>query len=281
MANDLSLESKRIALVIQYQGTHFHGWQRQPKHRTVQAEIENALSQVLKRKVNLHGAGRTDAGVHGAGQIAHFDTTEFIPPEKWATILNQMLPDDLLIRASAEMPNHWHARFSACWRRYRYTLYVDRTPNLFLKPYSWHYYYDPLDETLIQQALDSLIGKHNLSAFRRANSDRTHSWVTVQDVCCYRNGPLIHLEIQADGFLYGMVRLLVGLLVEVGRGKLPIQTFQEIWRNNRRDLVKYSAPAQGLCFLRVGYPYFPFPESIWFDSQPLFLLPYSQYSNHE
>ncbi|MDP8965739.1 MAG: tRNA pseudouridine(38-40) synthase TruA [Cyanobacteriota bacterium] len=265
--------TQRVALVIQYLGTHFYGWQRQPHHRSVQEEIEKVLSNVEHRPVTLHAAGRTDTGVHAAAQVAHFTATGPIPAHRWAAVLNSRLPEDILIRASTSVAADWHARFSASWRRYRYTIYTDARPNLFVRPFSWHYYHAPLDESLIQAALTPLMGKHHLAAFHRANSGRSHSWVDVQAAECYRNDPFIHIEIQANGFLYGMVRLLVGMLVQVGRGELHPKHFTELWVNQRREEVKYAAPAKGLCLLRVGYPDSPFPPEIWFDTQPKFLLP--------
>ncbi|WP_341526239.1 tRNA pseudouridine(38-40) synthase TruA [Nostoc sp. UHCC 0302] len=264
--------TQRVALVIQYLGTHFHGWQRQKQQRTVQEEIETAIATVLGHHVTLHGAGRTDAGVHAAAQVAHFEATSLIPAHKWATILNSYLPKDILIRASASVDHRWHARFSAAYRRYRYTLYTEDRPNLFVEPFSWHYYYAPLDESLIKAALKPLMGKHHLAAFHRAGSKRSHSWVEVQAVECHRSGPFIHIEIQADGFLYGMVRLLVGMLAQVGSGKRSLDNFTELWQEQRRQEVKHAAPAQGLCLLRVGYPDFPFPKEIWYDTQPKLVI---------
>ncbi len=265
--------TQRVALVIQYQGTHFHGWQWQPKYRSVQEEIEKAISTVVGSRITLYGAGRTDSGVHAAAQVAHFNIISKIPPSKWASILNSYLPSGILIRASAGVNNDWHARFSATYRRYRYTLYNEKLPNLFVKPFSWHYYHAPLDESLIYSALKPLIGKHHLAAFHRANSGRKHSWVNVQAVECYRRGALVHIEIQADGFLYGMVRLLVGMLVQVATKELTLENFTQIWQQERREQVKYAAPPQGLCLLRVGYDDFPFPPEIWYDTQPLFNFP--------
>ncbi|NMG07985.1 tRNA pseudouridine(38-40) synthase TruA [Brasilonema sp. UFV-L1] len=261
-------QTYRVALVIQYLGTHFHGWQRQLQHRTVQEEIETAISKVVGHPVTLYGAGRTDAGVHAAAQMAHFNVTSVIPAHKWATILNGYLPKDILIRASAKVSQNWHARFSATYRRYRYTLYNKELPNLFASPFSWHYYHAHLDESLIQDALKPLIGRHHLAAFHRANSGRQHSWVDVQAAECDRNGPFIHIEIQADGFLYGMVRLLVGMLVQVGSRQRTLTNFTDLWKHEQRQEVKYAAPPHGLCLLRVGYPDFPFPPEIWFDAQP-------------
>ncbi|MBZ8179688.1 tRNA pseudouridine(38-40) synthase TruA [Oscillatoria salina] len=265
-------ERQRIALVIQYLGTNFHGWQRQPNHRTVQEEIETALAKILGHPVTLHGAGRTDSGVHAAAQVAHFEHQSPIPPERWEKVLNSWLPDDILIRGSAAVAPDWHARFSASWRRYRYTIYTEGRSNLFVTPFSWHYYLAPLEESSIQAALTPLLGKHHLAAFHRAGSARRHSWVEIQAAECYRRGAFLNIEIQANGFLYGMVRLLVGMLVEVGSSKRSLLEFTEIWRNQRREEVKYAAPAKGLCLLRVGYPEFPFPKEVWFDTQPLFVF---------
>ena len=264
---------QKVALVIQYLGTHFYGWQRQLQQRTVQGEIEKVLKKVLGYQVTLHCAGRTDTGVHAAAQVAHFEHDSLIPSQRWASVLNGYLPTDILIRASESVSESWHARFSAQWRRYRYTLYTDPRPNLFVSPFSWHYYYAPLDESEMQAALKTLLGTHHLAAFHRTGSRRSHSWVDVQLVQCDRALDFIHIEIQANGFLYGMVRLLVGLLVQVGTGKRSLDNFTELWQQERREEVKHAAPACGLCLLRVGYEDSPFPPEVWFDTMPKLVLP--------
>lgn len=261
---------QRIALVIQYVGTHFHGWQRQPHQRTVQEDLETTIAAIANHPVVVHAAGRTDAGVHAAAQVAHFETDSLIPAQRWADVLNSRLPADVLIRGSAPVSSGWHARFSASWRRYRYTLFTDRRPNLFLRPLTWHYYHAPLDEVAMQAALHPLLGRQHLAAFHRAGSARAHSWVDVQAVSCQRRQALIEIEVQASGFLYGMMRLLVGLLVQVGAGLRSPESFTELWMSERRDEVKHAAPAQGLCLLRVGYPDHPFPPEVWYDTQPRF-----------
>lgn len=271
MVDSSSTNKQRIALVIQYVGTNFHGWQRQPHYPSVQAEIEDAIASIVGHKVTIYGAGRTDSGVHASAQVAHFEVCSPIPAQKWAKVLNSCLPDGILIRASSEVAPHWHACFTATYRRYRYTIYTGKIPNLFLQPFTWHYYYQPLNENLMAEALKPMLGHHDMSAFRRAGSKRSHSLLEVQEVSCVRyEQDLINIEIQASGFLYGMVRLLVGMLVEVGAGTKSLTQFQDIWMNCRREEVKYSAPAKGLCLLRVGYPEFPFPESVWFNAQPIF-----------
>ncbi|MEM9264106.1 MAG: tRNA pseudouridine(38-40) synthase TruA [Cyanobacteria bacterium P01_F01_bin.13] len=264
--------TQRVAIVIQYQGTHFYGWQRQPEKRTVQAEIETAISLLLGYHVTIHGAGRTDTGVHAAAQVAHFDAPKVIPAYRWASILNHRLCEDIVIRAAAQVPDDWHAQYSAQWRRYRYTIYTDAYPNLFIRPYAWHFYHDPLDDQLMQSALTPMVGYHELTAFHRAGSSRAHSWVELQAAECSRRGPFVQIELQAAGFLYGMVRLVVGLLVSVGRNRLTPAAFTELWQSGRRDLVKHAAPAGGLCLLRVGYQHFPFVPDAWFDTQPQLML---------
>lgn len=267
--------TQRVVLVIQYKGTDFNGWQRQSSQqavRTVQAEIEDAVISVLGDRSAVVGAGRTDTGVHAAAQVAHFAAPSVVPAERWATILNNRLGNDIVIRASAKVADDWHAQFSAQWRRYRYTFYTNRYPNLFVQPYVWHYYHQPLQATLMRSALESMVGYYDLAAFHRAGSDRSHSWVELQDVRCDRSNDFVHVELQAAGFLYGMVRLIMGLIVQVGNGQLSPQRFTDIWQHQRRDLVKYSAPPQGLCLLRVGYADFPFEDEAWVDTQPQFLL---------
>jgi tRNA pseudouridine38-40 synthase len=250
----------RVALVIQYLGTRFHGWQRQSNGTSVQQTIEDILTGICKHKVVLHAAGRTDTGVHASGQVAHFDTNSPVPPERWAKVLNAYLPADISIKASAAVSFDWHARFSATWRRYRYTIFTNATPNLFVRDYSWHYYLDPLDRDLIQAAIAPMLGKQHLAAFQRAGSKRPHAWLTVQEAICWREGDFVYLEMQASGFLYGMMRLLVGMLVEVGRSRLSASEFTRIWQQQRRCDVKYAAPPQGLCLLGVGYNNNPFAE---------------------
>lgn len=266
--------NKRVALVIQYLGTNYCGWQRQAEHKSVQEEIETVITTFLGQTVQIHGAGRTDSGVHAAAQVAHFDDGfSPIPPNKWAKILNDRLPPDIRITASSQVDNNWHARFSAQYRRYRYTIYTGKEPNIFLEKLTWHYYHQPLSEKLMEAALNPLLGNHDLRAFRRANSKRSHSLVEVQAVKCSPGNAIITIEIQAEGFLYGMVRLIVGLLVEVGTGRLTPDNFTQIWQTKNRQAVKYSAPAKGLCLLRVGYNEFPFPHKVWYDNQPHFYLP--------
>lgn len=250
--------TQRVALLIQYLGTNFYGWQRQAGDRSIQQTIEDILTQVCGHPVVLHGAGRTDTGVHAAGQVAHFDTTSPIPAARWAKVLNSNLPSDILICESVAVSQGWHARFSAIWRRYRYMILNHALPNLFIQHHSWHYYLGVLDQDLIQAAMTPMLGNHDFSALQRAGSKRGHGWLTVLQTQCWREQNFVYVEVKASGFLYGMIRLLVGLLVEVGRSKLSVEEFTQIWQQRRRHDVKYAAPPHGLCLLDVGYNDHPF-----------------------
>ena len=264
---------RRIALCLQYDGSAYCGWQRQPRDPSVQETLEVALAQLdPQRPASVVAAGRTDSGVHAAAQVVHFDALGPIPAHRWPAALNGRLPASIRVRAAAAVPADWHACFSASYRRYRYTLYNARTPNLFLAPWSWHRYQVRLDEQRMRQALEGMLGRHDFAAFERAGSSRSHSVTSLQEVAITRRGDLIEVELQASGFLYGMVRLVMGQLVAVGEGRLSLSAFERRWRERARDEVKEAAPPQGLCLLRVGYPEPVFNDAAWYDCQPRYLL---------
>ena len=273
------MTGQRIALCLQYDGGPFCGWQRQPQHPSVQQTLDEAIEAldplpagVTAKLSRTIAAGRTDTGVHAAAQVVHFDCHGPIPAPRWAPALNGRLPGSIRVRASAAVAADWHACFSAQYRRYRYCIYNARRPNLFLAPISWHRYQWRLQDQLMEQLLQELLGHHDFSAFQRAGSQRAHARTTVQEVSLQREGDILTLEIQASGFLYGMVRLLVGQLVAAGEGRISPEQFRQRWREQRRDEVKEAAPPQGLCLLRVGYPELIFPRGAWYDCQPRYRL---------
>ena len=266
-------EKRRIALSLQYEGTSFSGWQRQPELLTVQGVLEDAISQLDPgRPINVVGAGRTDAGVHAAGQVAHFDYCGPIPAERWAPALNGRLPASIRVRESVLQPTSWHACHSALYRRYRYMIYNGRRPNLFLAPWSWHRYQVRLDEDLMSLGLSGLLGTHDFSAFQRAGSSRANAYTTIQTINLERRGDLLEMEVQASGFLYGMVRLLVGQLIALGEHRITLETFEHRWRNRLRLEVKEAAPPHGLCFLCAGYEETLFSKETQAVSMPRFTL---------
>jgi tRNA pseudouridine38-40 synthase len=240
--------------------------------QTLEEAIEALEPMDPSLRVRSFAAGRTDTGVHAAAQVVHFDASGPIPAQRWPKALNGRLPATIRVRAAAVVPADWHACFSATYRRYRYTLYNGRTPNLFLAPWSWHRYRVRLDEARMNAVLQELRGEHDFSAFQRAGSRRADAVTTLQDLSLERQGDLLVVELQASGFLYGMVRLLMGQLVAVGEGRLAPETFRRRWQERARWDVKEAAPPQGLCLLRVGYREPVFPNSAWYDCQPRFQL---------
>ena len=267
--------SRRIALCVQYDGSGYCGWQRQRNTDagpSVQGVLEAALRPLDPSISACLAAGRTDAGVHAAGQVVHFDTSGPVPVHCWPKALNGRLPASIRVSAAQGVHSSWHACFSALSRRYRYTIYNGRTPNLFLASWSWHRYQVLLDDDAMAIALNGLLGEHDFRAFQRAGSRRAHARTTIQELELQRQGDLLSVEIQASGFLYGMVRLLMAQLVSVGEGRLTLEAFERRWREGRRDEVREAAPPQGLCLLRVGYPSTVFDDPTCYDGQPRFQL---------
>ena len=265
---------KKIALVIQYDGSGFNGWQNQKDFLTIQGTLEEKISELDPiRPVRLIAAGRTDAGVHASGQVAHFSFSGPIPIHKWPSALNGRLPSSIKVLEAVNVPNDWHACYSAKFRRYRYSIFNGCYPNLFLQNISWHKYRFRLDINLMRDALNDLLGLHDFVAFQKAGSNRSNSLTTVQDVFISRNGDIVTVEIQASGFLYGMVRLLMGQLVAVGEKRLSLEKFRSRWRKGLRSEVKEAAPPHGLCLIRVGYEKEIFSKEKSFDTFPSFSLP--------
>ena len=264
----------RIALVIQYDGSSYSGWQNQKDFITIQGTIEEKIAELDPiRPVKVIAAGRTDSGVHASGQVVHFDCSGPIPIHKWTSALNGRLPSSIKVLEAVYVPRDWHACYSAKYRRYRYTIFNGSCSNLFLQNISWHKYRVRLDINLMRKAFNDLIGLHDFAAFEKAGSNRTNSITTVQEVSICRAGDIVTAEIQASGFLYGMVRLLMGQLVAVGEKRLSLEQFKFRWRNGLRSQVKESAPPHGLCLIRVGYENQIFSKEKCFDTFPSFSLP--------
>ncbi len=266
--------TNRIALVFQYDGSGFRGWQNQKDSITVQGTLEEKIAELDPiRPVKAIAAGRTDSGVHASGQVVHFDCSGPIPIHKWTSALNGRLPASIKVLEAVGVPSDWHACYSAKYRRYRYSIFNGSYPNLFLQNISWHKYRFKLDIDLMNQALNDLLGLHDFAAFQKAGSNRSNSLTTVQDVSISRDGDIVTVEIQASGFLYGMVRLLMGQLVAVGEKRLSLEKFIHRWRNGLRSEVKEAAPPHGLCLIRVGYEENIFSKDKSFDTFPSFSLP--------
>ena len=244
---------KRVALIIQYDGSFFSGWQKQNNAISVQETIENALWKVSNQSIRTFAAGRTDAGVHASGQVLHFDIDYVIPGDRYSDVLNSKLPNSIKVLESVEVENSWHACYSAIYRHYRYVINNSKIPNLFLNKWSWHRYQKHLDEFSMSKALDGMVGEHDFFAFQKSGSNRSNSVTTIKYIKLERNEDLIFIDIKATGFLYGMVRSIVGQLVLVGEKKITPDIFKDRWVLKKKHDVRESAPAKGLCFVNSVY----------------------------
>ena len=263
---------KRVALLVQYDGSNYSGWQRQNNATTVQEILEKALFQITHHTVKTFAAGRTDRGVHASGQVVHFDIDYVIPGNNYSYVLNSFLPSTIRILESVEVQDSWHACYSAMYRHYRYVINNSKFPNLFINNWSWHRYQKVLDEVLMSNASKQMEGEHDFFAFQKSGSNRTNSITKIKNIDIKRVEDLIHVDVKATGFLYGMVRLIVGQLVLVGEKKISPEIFTDRWVNKRKYDVKESAPAKGLCFVNAVYEENVFKKINNNDFFPVFLI---------
>ena len=263
---------KRVALLVQYDGTNYSGWQRQKNATTVQEIIERALFKITNHVISTFAAGRTDAGVHASGQVLHFDIDCVIPGSSYSDMLNRHLPSTIIILESVEVKDNWHACYSAIYRHYRYVINNSKFPNLFINNWSWHRYQKVLDEVLMSNAIKTMEGEHDFFAFQKSGSNRKTSITTIKNIDVRRVEDLILVDIKATGFLYGMVRLIIGQLVLVGEKKISPEIFLDRWANKKKNDVKESAPAKGLCFVNAIYEENVFKKVNKNDFFPVFLI---------
>jgi len=263
---------KRVALLVQYNGFNYSGWQRQKNANTVQEILERALFKITDHEVKTFAAGRTDAGVHASGQVVHFDIDCVIPGNRYSYVLNSLLPSTIRILESVEVQDSWHACYSVMYRHYRYVINNSKFPNLFISNWSWHRYQKVLDEVLMSNASKRMEGEHDFLAFQKSGSNRTNSITKIKNINIKRVEDLILIDIKATGFLYGMVRLIVGQLVLVGEKKISPEIFTDRWVNKKKNEVKESAPARGLCFVNAVYKENVFKKISNNDFFPVFLI---------
>lgn len=243
----------RISLGISYDGSQFHGWQRQPMLRTVQQELETALTKIADSEISITCAGRTDMGVHAVGQVIHFDTSVVRNELAWHRGVNCYLPADIAVQWVKAVPDDFHARFSALARTYCYYIYNHTTRPVFERYHST-WIPQPLDEVAMQQAGQYLLGEHDFSAFRASECQSSTPMRNVHKVAVQRNNHWLTVEITANAFLHHMVRNIVGTLVVIGKGKQPIEWAKQLLTAKDRTLAPATAPAQGLFLTRVDYP---------------------------
>jgi tRNA pseudouridine38-40 synthase len=243
---------RNLRALIAYDGTPFGGWERQANALGIQEVLEEAVFTIAREQVSVHGSGRTDAGVHALGQVANFHLRSTIHPEKLRLGLNAVLPPEIAVLELAEAPFDFHARKSARSKRYRYTILNDPTRRPTLRHVAFHVP-RPLDLDAMAWATAQLPGTHDFSAFAKEADLRRSCVRTILEACVRAEPPLVLFEIEGTGFLYNMVRILAGTLIEVGLGRRPASTVEDLLRGGRRALAGWTAPPGGLCLLAVRY----------------------------
>lgn len=244
---------KNFKLIIEYDGTAYHGWQRQKELPTIQGEIENALLTMAGDPVTLIGSGRTDAGVHAMAQVAHFKSNTRIPPQAFQKGLNSLLENDIVVKSCVQVDQNFHARYDVKSKTYRYRILHRPLPEAVGRQYAWHIP-QKLDPDAMRRAISHILGRHDFKAFEGTGSPRSDTRRHIFKAELIQNeGDYLDIFVEADGFLKFMVRNIVGTLAEVGRGKITAQDFKEILISKNRNRAGATAPPQGLCLIKVNY----------------------------
>lgn len=244
----------KIKCIVAYDGSNFSGYQVQPQKRTVQGELEKALQKIHKgESVRIYASGRTDTGVHAKGQSIHFDTELHIPGNSWKRALNALLPDDVYVKHSESVVDNFHARFGVVEKEYHYVVLNTEEPDIFARNYVYHFPYK-LSLDAMQEACQLLEGTHDFTTFSSAKAtvkgDRIR---TIYEATCKKDGHRIEFVFRGSGFLYNMVRILVGTLLDVGQGRIEPQEIKGMLEKKDRKYASKTAPAQGLYLWEVRY----------------------------
>ena len=244
---------RNIKLLLSYDGTEFNGWQTQPGFRTVQETLETAIAKLTgEERIRANASGRTDAGVHAVGQVVNFYTGSAHEPATLIRAINAHLPSDVIVREAAEMPESFDANRDAKRKLYRYVIHDGAVPYVFMRRYAYHFNHR-LDVAAMKRAAEPLCGRHDFHSFETDWPNRMSSVRTITHLAVNRLGDWIWLDVEADGFLYNMVRAIAGTLINVGRGYWPETHVAEILRVEDRKQAGPTAPAQGLFLMRVIY----------------------------
>lgn len=245
---------KNIKLLVEYDGTNYSGWQKQPSSniRTIQGTVEKCLNKITGEKVEVIGCSRTDAGVHAKGFVANFNIDSKIPGDKFKYVINRLLPEDIIIKDSQEVDVNFHARYSCIGKRYIYNILNKEWPSPIVRNYTYHFR-NKLDVESMNKAAQYLIGKHDFTSFKSSGSSVKTSVRTIVDAKLYSVEDLVVFSILGDGFLYNMVRIIVGTLIEVGIGKKKPEDIITILEAKDRRKAGVAAPARGLCLDKVFY----------------------------
>jgi tRNA pseudouridine38-40 synthase len=241
-----------IKVVLEYDGSGFAGWQQQARGRTVEAELKRALKSITGQELKVYAAGRTDAGAHAEGQVVSFQTDGRFSPRRLVAALNAKLPDDVAVLSAEEVPDTFHARYSARWRRYRYR-YLDRPSRPALERGRCWQVHGPLDVDAMAKAAKALVGKHDWTSYCSASEPPDARVREMRSARVSRHGDIVDLELVAEGFLRGLARSIAGALAEVGRGRQQPEWVGDVLEARDRRKAARTAPAGGLTLVEVIY----------------------------
>lgn len=244
---------RRYLLTVSYDGTNYCGWQRQKNGPSVQQTLEERLETLLQQPVRVTGASRTDAGVHALGQRAHLDADTTVPAEKMPFALNTMLPGDIRVLAGIRVPDSLHARFSVSGKTYCYRIHNSPHASALYRNLSAHVPV-PLDDRLMDECAQVLLGTHDFAAFAASGGSAKTTVRTIDRIGVSRQGEDLFLTVSGNAFLYNMVRIIAGTLIDIGHGKLPGGALEEALRTGDRLCLGVTAPPQGLTLMEVRYP---------------------------
>jgi tRNA pseudouridine38-40 synthase len=243
---------ENLKLILEYDGTAYHGWQVQPGQPTIQGVLQERAKRISGEEVRITGAGRTDAGVHALGQVANFQTWKELTPERWQLAFNGLLPPDIVVRCVERAPEAFEARRSAKEKTYRYTILNAPYPSA-LERHSLLHVFDPLAVAPMAEAAATLVGEHDFSAFRAAGRDTVTPIRQMYEARFVTEGDRLHFVVRGNGFLKHMIRIVVGTLLDVGRGKLTPDHFRHILDSGDRQRAGKTVPPHGLCLMHVNY----------------------------
>lgn len=244
---------RNIKLTIEYDGKRYLGWQRLgDSDKTIQGKIENIIHQMTGEKIEIIGSGRTDSGAHAKGQVANFKTESELSTGEMIEFLNRYLPQDIVIKEVKDVSDRFHARYNATGKTYTYQVWTNKIPSAFERGYSYHY---ParLDLDKMNQACEKLVGKHDFLGFSSLKKTKKSTVRTIEEIKINQKGDLLEVSITGDGFLYNMVRIIMGTLLEIGSGKRPVESIDEIFEQKVRQDAGETIPAQGLFLDEVYY----------------------------
>lgn len=246
---------RNIKIIVQYDGTRYNGWQRLgDSEKTIQGKLEQVLSRMAGEEVNVIGSGRTDAGVHALRQTANFKTDDPRPVEDILAYLNQYLPDDIAVVEASEVPERFHSRLNAISKTYVYRIWNQPYPNPFLRKYSLYIPRPYLNVNAMSKAAQFLTGKHDFTSFTSVSSKKKSNVRKITEIRFGNNNSMLEISIDGDGFLYNMVRIIIGTLLEAGLGNIAPESVKDILESRDRQKAGPTAPPQGLFLADVRYP---------------------------